>query len=82
MLRDGLNLYSVSPSLEYPLGYLPSLRLQAIWIVNIVNVVFWFISKPNSDRDSIKTIITRYDIPHFNDHSHIQMRRILAVWQP
>jgi len=30
----------------------------AIWFVNMVNVLFWFIIKPNSDSDSIKTIIT------------------------
>jgi len=30
----------------------------AIWFVNMVNVLFWFIIKPNSDSDSIRTIIT------------------------
>jgi len=30
----------------------------AIWVVNMANVLFWFIVKPNSDRDSIKTIVT------------------------
>ena len=78
MLRDGLNLYGVSLSLGYSLGYLPSFYLQAIWIVNMVNVLFWFIVKPNPDGDeggdSIRTIITRYDVPHFNDRSHVQMR--------
>ncbi|KAH9986698.1 hypothetical protein BJV77DRAFT_1028094 [Russula vinacea] len=34
----------------------------AIWVVNMVNVLFWFIVKPNSDHDeqgdSIRTIVT------------------------
>src|SRR6266850_667272 len=36
----------------------------------MVNVLFWFIVKPNSDADSIKTIVTRYHVPPLNDHSH------------
>ena len=32
----------------------------AIWIVNMVNVCFWFIVKPTGDDDSIKTTVTRY----------------------
>ncbi|KAI0250752.1 hypothetical protein BJV78DRAFT_1216705 [Lactifluus subvellereus] len=30
----------------------------AIWVVNTVNMLFWFIVKPNADGDSIKTIVT------------------------
>ncbi|KAF7314228.1 hypothetical protein MKEN_00895200 [Mycena kentingensis (nom. inval.)] len=30
----------------------------AIWIVNMVNMLFWFIIKPTDDKDSIKTIVT------------------------
>ncbi|KAI9509219.1 hypothetical protein F5148DRAFT_1347992 [Russula earlei] len=30
----------------------------AICLVNVVNVLFWFIIKPDSDADSIKTIVT------------------------
>ncbi|KAI0304367.1 hypothetical protein B0F90DRAFT_1243530 [Multifurca ochricompacta] len=30
----------------------------AIWFVNMVNMLFWFIIKPDSDGDSIKTIVT------------------------
>lgn len=30
----------------------------AIWIVNMVNVCFWFIVKPTGDSDSIKTTVT------------------------
>src|SRR5579863_1808692 len=40
----------------------------------MVNVLFWFFVKPNPDldHDSIKTIVTRYDAPLLNDHSHIK----------
>jgi hypothetical protein len=30
----------------------------AIWIVNMVNVLFWFIVQPTGDNDSIKTTVT------------------------
>ncbi|KAK7469160.1 hypothetical protein VKT23_003651 [Stygiomarasmius scandens] len=30
----------------------------AIWIVNMVNMLFWFIMKPTDDRDPVKTIVT------------------------
>lgn len=30
----------------------------AIWIVNMVNMLFWFIAKPTDTRDTIKTIVT------------------------
>ena len=30
----------------------------AIWIVNMVNMFFWFIAKPTDTKDSIKTIVT------------------------
>lgn len=30
----------------------------AIWIVNMVNMFFWFIAKPTDEKDSIKTIVT------------------------
>jgi len=43
----------------------------------MVNVLFWFIVRPNPDSDSggdsIKTIVTRYFVPHFDDLFHIQM---------
>jgi len=31
----------------------------AIWIVNMVNVLFWFIITPTGDDDSIRTTVTR-----------------------
>lgn len=33
----------------------------AIWLVNMINVLFWLIVTPNGPEDTIKTIITRYD---------------------
>ncbi|KAK2465248.1 hypothetical protein APHAL10511_002602 [Amanita phalloides] len=30
----------------------------AIWIVNTVNILFWFIVRPTDDKDTIKTIVT------------------------
>src|SRR5712671_2783417 len=38
----------------------------------MVNVLFWFIVKPNSDSDSIRTIVTRYDPLVFNNQSYTQ----------
>ncbi|SRR6266851_3726514 len=41
----------------------------------MVNVLFWFIVKlqsTNPNADSIKTIVTRYDVPLFNDRSRTQ----------
>ena len=52
----------------------------------MVNVLFWLIVKPNPDGDeggdSIRTIITRYEVPHFNDRSHVQLRPMHVVWPP
>lgn len=31
----------------------------AIWLVNMINVLFWLIVTPNGPEDTIKTIITR-----------------------
>lgn len=31
---------------------------QTTWLVNMINVLFWFIIKPDGPADSIKTIIT------------------------
>ena len=30
----------------------------AIWIVNMVNMLFWFIASPTDEKDTIKTIVT------------------------
>ncbi|KAH9179295.1 hypothetical protein EDB89DRAFT_1926428 [Lactarius sanguifluus] len=30
----------------------------AIWFVNVVNMMFWFVIKPNSNNDTIKTVVT------------------------
>lgn len=30
----------------------------AIWIVNLTNMIFWFVAPPTDERDTIKTIVT------------------------
>lgn len=32
--------------------------MKAIWIVNMINMLFWFIAKPSNNADTIKTIVT------------------------
>ncbi len=34
--------------------------IQAIWIVNMANVLFWFIIRPTDTGDTVRTIVTRY----------------------
>jgi hypothetical protein len=34
--------------------------MQAVWVVNMVNVLFWFLAKPTGPEDTIKTIVTRF----------------------
>ena len=31
----------------------------AIWLVNMVNMIFWFVIKPTGTNDPVKTIVTR-----------------------
>jgi hypothetical protein len=38
--------------------YFP-LSLQAIFLVNLTNVIFWFVIKPTDDADPVRTIVTR-----------------------
>ena len=59
MLRDGLNLYGVSLSVVVCMCR-PDPLLQAIWIVNMVNMLFWFIVTPTDSSDTIRTIVTSY----------------------
>ena len=60
MLRDGLNLYMVSYVIPFSAQILnPSPK--AVWLVNMVNMLFWFIIKPTGPDDPIRTIVTRYD---------------------
>lgn len=60
MLRDGLNLYGVRLPFSPDCASLtPTATIQAIWIVNITNVLFWFIIRPTGDDDAVRTIVTR-----------------------
>jgi hypothetical protein len=57
MLRDNLNLYGVRllvKSLQRPHSPLA----QATWIVNLANVLFWFIIRPTGPADPIRTMLT------------------------
>jgi hypothetical protein len=71
MLRDGLNLYAVripyprpTPPLAGPVdpvAFAQSrliVRPQAIFLVNLVNMLFWFIAQPTGIDDAIKTTVT------------------------
>ena len=60
MLRDGLNLYMVSQSFVV-LPQMLTPAPKAVWLVNMVNMLFWFIIKPTGPEDPIRTIVTRYD---------------------
>jgi hypothetical protein len=58
MLRDGLNLYGVSTQLSSNPRSALTECTQAIWVVNMVNMLFWFIIKPTGPEDPIRTIVT------------------------
>jgi hypothetical protein len=60
MLRDGLNLYGVRVSPRIIISFLTLFFYQAIWLVNMINMLFWFIMKPTGIDDPVKTIVTRY----------------------
>lgn len=60
MLRDGLNLYGVCFSPHFIIHQLTLFSHQAIWLVNMVNMMFWFIMKSTGEDDPVKTIVTRY----------------------
>lgn len=40
--------------------FIDMLLLQAVWIVNMINMLFWFIIKPTGPEDTIRTIVTSY----------------------
>lgn len=58
MLRDGLNLYGVSLSITPSPYYLTPTPPQAICLVNLANMLFWFIIRPTGIDDPIRTIVT------------------------
>jgi len=54
--RQSLEVKQISP---WKLMLRDGLNLYgAIWIVNMVNMLFWFIATPTGDTDTIKTIVT------------------------
>ena len=57
MLRDGLNLYMVSQSFVV-LPQMLTPAPKAVWLVNMVNMLFWFIIKPTGPEDPIRVIVT------------------------
>ncbi|KAJ7212154.1 hypothetical protein GGX14DRAFT_697153, partial [Mycena pura] len=58
-LMRSINSLQAKPLSPWKLMLRDGLNLYgAIWIVNIVNMLFWFIMKPSDDRDPIKTIVT------------------------
>jgi len=49
----------VKPLSNWKLMLRDGLNLYAaIWIVNMVNMLFWFIIKPTDEKDTVKTIVT------------------------
>lgn len=54
--RQSLSVKQISP---WKLMLRDGLNLYgAIWIVNMTNMLFWFIATPDDDSDTIKTIVT------------------------
>ncbi|KAJ6512233.1 hypothetical protein C8R47DRAFT_1094193 [Mycena vitilis] len=58
-LMRSINSLEAKPLSPWKLMLRDGLNLYgAIWIVNMVNMLFWFIVKPTDDADPIKTIVT------------------------
>ncbi|KAJ7254417.1 hypothetical protein B0H12DRAFT_959034, partial [Mycena haematopus] len=58
-LMRSLNSLPAKPLSPWKLMLRDGLNLYgAIWIVNMVNMLFWFIMKPTNNSDPIKTIVT------------------------
>ncbi|THH03347.1 hypothetical protein EW145_g6330 [Phellinidium pouzarii] len=58
-LNRSLKTLAVKPLSYWKLMLRDGLNLYgAIWIVNMTNMLFWFIAKPTDTRDTIKTIVT------------------------
>ncbi|KAI5117361.1 hypothetical protein M0805_002475 [Coniferiporia weirii] len=58
-LNRSLKTLAAKPISYWKLMLRDGLNLYgAIWIVNMTNMVFWFVAKPTDDRDTIKTIVT------------------------
>jgi hypothetical protein len=58
-LNRSIQSLQVKPLSPWKLMLRDGLNLYgAIWIVNMVNMLFWFIVQPTDDKDSIKTTVT------------------------
>jgi len=58
-LQRSLQSLPTKPLSAWKLMLRDGLNLYAaIWIVNMINMLFWFISKPTDNTDTIKTIVT------------------------
>jgi hypothetical protein len=58
-LMRSVNSLTAKPLSPWKLMLRDGLNLYgAIWIVNMVNMLFWFIMKPTNNSDPIKTIVT------------------------
>jgi len=58
-LTRSINSLQAKPLSPWKLMLRDGLNLYgAIWIVNMINMLFWFIVKPDNDADPIKTIVT------------------------
>ncbi|KAJ6508859.1 hypothetical protein C8R45DRAFT_969068 [Mycena sanguinolenta] len=58
-LMRSINSLQAKPLSPWKLMLRDGLNLYgAIWIVNMVNMLFWFIMKPTNNSDPIKTIVT------------------------
>ncbi|KAI0732003.1 hypothetical protein C8Q72DRAFT_874513 [Fomitopsis betulina] len=70
-----VGIYWLSATLLYTV----SLVLAAVWLVNMVNMLFWFIIKPTGPEDPIRTIVTSMAAVLT---ASMTMRIILAVRGP
>ncbi|KAL0961026.1 hypothetical protein HGRIS_006017 [Hohenbuehelia grisea] len=58
-LKRSLSSLSAKPLSPWKLMLRDGLNLYAaIWIVNMTNMIFWFVAKPTGPNDPIKTIVT------------------------
>jgi hypothetical protein len=58
-------------------------RPQAVWIVNMVNMFFWFIVHPTGPEDTIRTIVTSFVSLLRSLYTLIAINNLhCAEWQP
>jgi hypothetical protein len=65
-LMRSLSSLNIKPMTSWKLMLRDGLNLYAaIFLVNLANMLFWFIMPATGPEDPVKTIITRYDLIHF-----------------